>query len=618
VQDGPVDPTLDGELDLLRARLRTVSFPLSTADSLEARALAEAAADQLGDYVIPRLRALDAPLLTVVAGSTGAGKSALVNGLVGRVVSRSGVLRPTTRQPVLVHHPSDEHWFADDRILPGLRRVTGVPESSQPPDGPAALQLVADIRVPAGLALLDAPDIDSVSGANRELAATLMAAADLWLFLTTAARYADAVPWGALRSAAARDAAVALVLNRVPPEAVAEVGGHLRGLLAQEDLADAPLFVIAEAPLSGGLLDQPAVAEVRRWLVDLAADASARGAVARRTLSGALSSLVVDVVRVADAADRQVAAAARLRDVAEASFAASAARVSELGADGSLLRGEVLARWQEYVGAGALTASLETRLGKLRDALNRAFRGESAQPEPVAHALESGIGRVLLDELQSAHERTEAMWRDDPVGRTLAEQANHAVPTADAPEQAEALVRAWQGDILEMVRSEGADRRGAARTLAYTVNGAAVALMVLVFSTTGGITGAEVGIAGGSAVVAQKVLEALFSDDAVRRMATAARERLTVRVDAFFSEHARAFTDLLDGVDLDPTEGAALRAHAAAVLGARDRMAELTVPVREPLPMTAARAPESRMPSSPPPRLTLSRRVRDWWTGGPS
>ena len=41
---------------------------------------------QLDDYVLPRLATIDAPLLAVVGGSTGAGKSTLVNSLVGRGV----------------------------------------------------------------------------------------------------------------------------------------------------------------------------------------------------------------------------------------------------------------------------------------------------------------------------------------------------------------------------------------------------------------------------------------------------------------------------------------------------------------------------------------------------
>ena len=86
--------------------------------------------------------------------------------------------------------------------------------------------------VPAGLAILDAPDIDSVEERNRTLAAQLLAAADLWLFVTSAARYADQVPWEFLRKAAERSAAVAIVLDRTPPEAVETVSTHLARMLA--------------------------------------------------------------------------------------------------------------------------------------------------------------------------------------------------------------------------------------------------------------------------------------------------------------------------------------------------------------------------------------------------
>jgi septin family protein len=154
---------------------------------------------QVDDYLLPRLQRLDAPLLVVVGGSTGAGKSTLVNSLVRRQVSRSGVLRPTTRAPVLVHSPVDAHWFTDQRVLPGLARVTGEEEELSPDLPITTVRLVADDALPSGLAILDAPDVDSVVDSNRQLAAQLLAAADLWLFVTTAARYADAVRGGCCR-----------------------------------------------------------------------------------------------------------------------------------------------------------------------------------------------------------------------------------------------------------------------------------------------------------------------------------------------------------------------------------------------------------------------------------
>src|SRR5690606_2197960 len=117
------------------------------------------------------------------------------------------------------------------------------------------LRLVADEGVPAGLALLDAPDIDSVVTQNRALGERLLAAADLWIFVTSAARYADAVPWELLTAAARRRAAVAVVLDRVPAEATAEVRGDLAMMLADHDLGDAPLLVVEESPVDArGLL----------------------------------------------------------------------------------------------------------------------------------------------------------------------------------------------------------------------------------------------------------------------------------------------------------------------------------------------------------------------------
>ena len=84
---------------------------------------------------------------------------------------------------------------------------------------------------------------------NRELAGQLLAAADLWVFVTTAARYADAVPWDLLRTAQERGTALAVVLDRVPPEAVGEVAADLAGMLQRAGLAGARLFVIEERPL---------------------------------------------------------------------------------------------------------------------------------------------------------------------------------------------------------------------------------------------------------------------------------------------------------------------------------------------------------------------------------
>ena len=160
----------------LRDALRSARLTIAVPEVEEAAALRRELVGQIDDYLLPRLRQLDAPLLAVVGGSTGAGKSTLVNSLVGRAVSEAGVLRPTTTAPVLVVNPEELAWFSDDRILPGLPRTRG-----RPAPGSRGVHLVPDTAVTPGLALLDAPDIDSVVETNRDLAAQLLAAADLWV-----------------------------------------------------------------------------------------------------------------------------------------------------------------------------------------------------------------------------------------------------------------------------------------------------------------------------------------------------------------------------------------------------------------------------------------------------
>ena len=111
--------------------LAATALPLALPGADAARLDIGDALAQLEDYILPRYRSLDAPLLAVVGGSTGAGKSTLVNGLVGHAVTRAGAIRPTTRQPILLHHPADGHWFEGQRVLPSLSRIRGT-VSSEP------------------------------------------------------------------------------------------------------------------------------------------------------------------------------------------------------------------------------------------------------------------------------------------------------------------------------------------------------------------------------------------------------------------------------------------------------------------------------------------------------
>lgn len=597
---GPLLPPLES----LRDALGRVRIPLPVTGAEAARSLAATFTNQLDDYVVPRLRDADAPLLAVVGGSTGSGKSTLVNSLVGKPVTTPGVLRPTTRHPVLAHNPADADWFASDHILPRLPRITGGTALGGT-DDVFGLRLVALDEVPAGMGLLDAPDLDSVSHANREMAGMLMSAADLWIFVTTASRYADAVPWAALRAAVDRNAAVVIVLNRVPPEAMAEVTAHVRQVLADERLADAPLFVIPESPLVDGMLPDDRTATMHTWLANLVDDAAMRAAVARRTVDGAVGRIVAEMPVITDAVAQQVDTADRLRGAVAAPYAQAVADLEAVASDGSLMRGEVLARWQEFVGTGQLLKRLEEGVGRLRDRIGAAVRGEPAPPERVSEAIESGLASLLVDSANDAARQADRAWRADDAGRALLGGSDLARASADFPDRAAELVRAWQGDLLEMIRTEGADKRQTARALAYGVNAVALALMVAVFSTTGGLSGAEVGIAGASTALAQKLLEAVFGEDGVRRMSKSAMEKLQQRVTGLMAGEQERFLSRLDALDLDPGLPARLRTATLEVAQARQAEdAQTVLPTSPPAPGD---------PSAP--RRNWRETVRDWWNG---
>jgi hypothetical protein len=553
---------LESALTELRAAVAQVRLPLPLPGTEEQRKVADEIQRQLDDYVMPRLATIDAPLLAVVGGSTGAGKSTLVNSLVGREVSAPGVIRPTTRAPVLVHHSSDAAWFTDDRILPGLARSTGASKDSR------ALQLIVDDSIPPGLAILDAPDIDSVVLQNRQLAAQLLAAADLWLFVTSAARYADAVPWGYLRAAADRSAAVAVVLDRVPPRAMTEVPPHLGQLMSERGLGDSPLFAVPETTVDAeGLLPASAVQPIRGWLAALAADQASRAEVVHQTLDGAIAALAAKGPELARSVDEQIEVIEQLRAEVDRSYSEAVRTVQVQTADGTLLRGEVLARWHEFVGTGEFFRALEQKVSWLRDRVMATLKGEPAGAGNLKVAVESGLESLLREEATAAAERAEASWRANAAGRALLESADVDL-SRSSPEfdrEAERAIRDWQGAVLDLVADEGMSKRSRARFYALGVNGVGVALMIVVFAHTGGLVGAEIGVAGGTAVLAQRVLEAVFGDQAIRRLAQTAKDDLDARVQALLADELVRYHMILNGLGVDSDQSTRLR-HAAQTL----------------------------------------------------
>jgi len=523
----------------LRDALAGTEFSTDESARVEAGALVA----QIDDYILPRLANIDAPLLAVVGGSTGSGKSTLVNAIVGQQVTTSGVIRPTTRQPVLVANPADSAWFNSTRVLPGLAREQG--EAGANPSA-TSLRTVASGAVSPGLALLDAPDFDSIDDRNRALASQLLAAADLWVFVTTPARYADQMVWNFLNDAAGRDIEVIVVLNRVDEDALATVPDDLRRMMAEAGLGEATLYTVPDAGQVETLLPDNLVQPIRDHLHSLAEDTAARRAMAGKTLLGALTSLGDRVDRLADLRRRQEEFGGQLTEVIDANYERAREQVIDATSDGNLLRQEVLQRWQDFVGTSDAFRTIERWYSLAVDRIGSFFTGRPAPVREVETEIEAGLHAVVVDAAETAATRT---WSHlGSAAPELRAQSDPALASASPhiEERAAELVRQWQAGLVETIQDTAGDKRMKARIMSFGLNVITVALMLVVFASTAGLTGGEIAIAGGSAVVGQKLLETIFGEDAVRRMAQQAREDLDVRIAELMATERARFLPVTD------------------------------------------------------------------------
>lgn len=551
--------SLDTALAQLLSTLDTVKFPIPLPGADDDTRRTAATAGQIRDYLLPRAATIDAPLLAVIGGSTGAGKSTIVNSLLRRTVTRPGVRRPTTKSPVLICHPSDAPWFRSSKVLPDLTRTDVELADTR------ALQIVEAPPMPPGLALLDAPDVDSVDDENRTLARQLLLAADLWLFVTSAARYADAVPWAFLHEAAARELYLGVVINRCPPQSMQEVGPDLARMLVDEGLGDAPLFAIEEGPLTDGMLPDTAVAPIRAWLGGLASEQDARARVVKQSLGGALRQLDVELHAIHDGLTAQQAAAADLRAQATGKFENAASQIAIMLGDGSMLRGEIVNHWHDVVGTTQLMRGLDEKVASLRSAARRWFRAEP-KAEKAKEEVSDQLARLITAAADEACDGVAQAWSHTDWGRTLLTD-DLRTTSPDFHERAAAQVRGWQQDVLGLVGEQGKGKRFRARMLAFGTNALGLTLMIAVFASTGGLTGAEAGIAGTTSVLSQRVLESVFGAGAVERLTTEARALLDARVQDLLVEEAVRFTHSVDEVSVAP--------------GVREELVEAAVRVRE-------------------------------------
>ena len=576
----------------LRKPIVAVQLTLEAPGVTEARAERRKLLGQIDDYLLPRLRESGSPVLVALVGSTGAGKSTLVNSIVGAEVSMTGIRRPTTNSPVLACHPDDVEWFAENVFLPTVPRVRqeGLARSGR--DG--LLVLAANEGMPKGVALLDTPDIDSVVRAHRDFAHQFLDASDLWLFMTTGARYADAAVWELLQLARDRDAALGIVLSRVQQPVAPQLVDHFGAMLEANGLSHHQRFLIPETALTDGRLPPETSEPVRQWLTE-AAQSDRRVAVLSQTMSGVLDTFPARIPTLAAQVEAQAAAHRELVAAVVGVYREAVAEIGTATADGSLLRGEVLARWQDFAGTGDLLRALQAK---------RAGGGQSrhrspARSEALRLALRTALESLIISVADRAAEDVVGRWRSQPAGAALLDQlaagsddewdgAQLAAdarlifglddgPAAEIPERPQdpvaALARAsadlatradrdvgsWQEHVLRLVNAENVPKRSIARAVDFDDESLATLLMI-------GLMGSAVPEAEAdesATAIPHRLLSSLLGNGPLRDVTSRARADLLDRIQLIFDEETQRFSKFTARTEV-PAADAAVQLYQAA------------------------------------------------------
>jgi energy-coupling factor transporter ATP-binding protein EcfA2 len=557
---------------------------------------------QIDDYLLPRVRQSAAPILVALVGSTGAGKSTLVNSIVGTQVSLTGVRRPTTNSPVLACHPDDIGWFAENIFLPTLPRVRQ--EGLARPGRDGLLVLAACEGMTKGVALLDTPDIDSVVRAHYDFAYQFLDASDLWLFMTSASRYADAPVWEILQHARERGAALGVVLSRVPPGHRAELVGHFNAMLDANGISADNRFSIPETGIVDGMLPADAFKPVKDWLNETAQRSDRRVAVLSQTMAGVLDTFKTRVPRLAKHVDAQVMLRSRLRRDAEAPYMAALTEFEAGTRNAQLLRGEVLARWQDYAASGDLGSALRgkrpsrkgrrarkgvstTRISALDTALRAALQGlvvsvADRAAEQVTHGWRTdSAGSALLAEAEASRARGErakrefeSVFGDKPLDEAAATPTASAATTAAAHPAAATLdrsspdlsarvtraVSAWQDQLMRLVQAENlAKRTGGA---SYDVEPLSLVTLIGMLGEDGDTRDTRDAASSEIITIPTELLASAFGAFESKNLIDKARADLTDRVRLLLDEELLRFIEVLDQAGpVDPI--AAVRLYQA-------------------------------------------------------
>jgi len=333
-----------------------------------------------------------------------------------------------------------------------------------------------------------------------------------------------------------------------------------------------------------------------------------------RTMSGVLDTFKSRVPAIAAHVEAQVVLRAQLRRAAETAYQNAFAEASAGLKDGTLLRGEVLARWEDCMVGG----ELRPRRGGAKAAKGAARKGKRARRGPsrsaaLNAALRSAIESYIVSVADRAAEAVEGSWRADPAGAVLladaaAERARDVrakqvfesvfgpagqsggdladmdikaadmITTADAAKvsafsrsspdlalRSARAVGAWQDHLTRL--AEGEDLRPSVRRVSFDEEALSLVVLVAMLGEAvpagaGPAAAAAPGGAGSVYTEPREMLTSVFGGVVLTEILAKARADLTERVRLLLDEELVRFVEVIDAAG-DCDDVAAIRLYQA-------------------------------------------------------
>ncbi len=437
-QAGPAD----AKIAALRGTISQVVLELDTDDlksglgdlATSLRALAIPSADApiarkrdwvvrtIDSYLVPRIDNPAAPLTVVFAGPTGAGKSTLLNAVVGADHSVAGPLRPTTTAPLVL---------ASSAIASRYTTISGIRCQVVKGNAPILGQLT----------LIDTPDIDSTATIHRAIAETMVDNADVVVYVNSALRYSDLVPWEVLRRAHSRGVPIIHVINRLKSSSSGALAAYT-SRLRSEGLGGEVVAVHEHMMQKGGqAVPLAMIQELRDRLVSVV-EKRRRGSaeIARSVLDAVLDQAREVLEGVGETRTGNAGVAARTADGLAVDLSRITSTISPANGRGL-----------EVAGLAELSRKLFTPAWRVRRRVpspTQVARGHRLIDAALVTAVDFDVANCLA-----------AARRDQPIPEPVSNETHEAIVAA---------VGGWHADLLRMPAvTESIDPDLAAALLAW-------------------------------------------------------------------------------------------------------------------------------------------------------